>query len=143
MSKRVQNVKRPEHRDDPDYYFDSYKEFSWKFRVWLIVYGVSIPLTVLNNDQARSAIVQSPYGIYFVKASFVAVLIQILMAFTYKCCMWNCDRNARGKLPDESFWFKSSVWITENFWLEVVADLLALTAFSTSTWKLLGVISEA
>ncbi len=143
MRKRAQNAHTPEHRDDPDYYFESYKEFSWKFRVWLIVYGVSIPLTILNNDNARSAIVQSPCGMFYVKVSLVAVLIQILMAFTYKCCMWNCDRNARGRLADESFWLRSSVWITENFWLEVVADLLALTGFSASTWNLLGIISGA
>lgn len=142
MSTKKELAATPEHGTNPDYYYDSYKEFSWKFRVWLIAYGVSVPFIVLNNEKARVAVANSSCGITFLKISLIGVLIQIVMAFAYKCCMWNCDRNARGRLPDDSFWVKWSVWLTENFWVEVAGDLLSLGSFSVSTWELLSIVSK-
>lgn len=130
---------KPEHGNDKDYYYDSYKEFAWRFRIWLVVYGISVPFVVLNNESARNKVISSPGGLAFIQAALLVVLAQIAMTFAYKTCMWFCDSHAKGRLSTESTSLKLSNWFTEQYWIEAGVDLLSLVTFAYSTWQLLEI----
>ena len=134
--------RQPEHGDNKDYYYDSYKEFAWKFRLWLVAYGVSIPFVVLTNDKMRALVLNSPNCSYLLKMALVGALIQVALTWAYKTCMWYCDRHAKGALPARSCKYRLSAWFSEQYSVEVASDLASVTLFTISTFQLLDIVTS-
>lgn len=134
---------KDEHGDDKDYYYDSYKEFAWKFRLWLVAYGASIPFVVLTNDKMRALVINAPNGTCLLKMALIGVLIQVLLTWAYKSCMWYCDRHAKGALPAWSWKYKAAAWFSEKYSVEIAADAVSLLLFSVSTFQLLGIVAPS
>jgi hypothetical protein len=131
----------PEHGDDKDYYYGSYNAFAWKFRLWLVAYGVSIPFIVLTNDKMRALVVTKADGPYYLKMSLWGVVFQIFLTWSYKVCMWYCDRHAKGYLPVHSIKYKCATWFSEQFFIEILLDATSVTLFLISTFKLLEIVT--
>ena len=132
--------KKQEHQGDREYYFESYKEFAWRFRLWLVTYGAGIPVITLANKDIFVKVIDSKYGHIAMIFALIGVGIQILVTWIFKTCMWYCDREAKGELSEKSKRFRFSVWITENYWIEIVLDILTLVFYSSATCYLLSLI---
>jgi hypothetical protein len=135
MAKRKQ-----EHQNDREYYFESYKEFAWRFRLWLVTYGAGIPVITLANKDIFERIIDSRYGYIAMIFVLFGVGIQIFITWVFKTCMWYCDRQAKGELSEKSRRFRSAVWITENYWIEIILDFLTLVLYGSSTCYLIFLI---
>jgi len=133
-------MSKSEHGKNKDYYYDSYREFSWKFRLWLIAYGVSIPVIIISNKPLLDLIKCDKYGQLWIILTLFGVFVQVFLTWVFKLCMWYCDRHAKGAINSESKKYKISVWVSEQYFIEITADVLTLSLFTVSTYQLIKVV---
>ena len=131
---------KPEYQEDKEYYFDSYKEFAWRFRLWLVAYGAGLPAVILSNKDLLIRVSNSDSGYLAILFSLIGVGVQILITWIFKTCMWYCDRHAKGFLDAKSRRYVAAIWISDRYYLEVILDLLTLVLYGASTCLLLRVI---
>lgn len=133
-------ISKSEHGNNTDYYYDSYREFSWKFRLWLIAYGVSIPVIVISNKSLLDLIKCDKYGQLWIMLTLLGVFIQVFLTWAFKICMWYCDRHVKGAISSESNKYKISVWISEHYIIEILIDIVTLLLFTVSTYQLIKLV---
>ena len=114
-------------------YFEPYSHFARTLRIWFIAYGVGAPIAIFSNDtilqKLMAARVVQPAIWYF----FAGIAIQIVMAMMWRTSMWYqylAEDNADVKKTRRYRW---SLWASEQYWLEVIPDLLTLGAFAWAT----------
>jgi hypothetical protein len=115
-------------------YFGSYDSFSKILRTWLVAYGIGAP--VLFATQAGFSQLLIAHGI----AAKVIVLfvggagLQAIGAFIYKIVMWYLYYGENKEKFRTTWRYRSSHWLSEQVWLDVVFDGGAIVAFGYATW---------
>lgn len=125
---------------DSDYYYDSYKEFSWKFRLWVVAFGVSVPAVVLTNEKLLDRIRESSWGIAAIVLCFAGVIIQVLLTWVYKTSMWFGHQHLNKYIKKRNKHLRLSSRITHNYCIEFSVDLATLILFLTSTAILFSIV---
>jgi len=125
---------------NPDYYYDSYKEFSWKFRLWVVAYGVSTPVILLSKESNMDLIRDSPLGLWAIAGCMVGVLLQVALTWVYKTCMWYAHLNHTQEIRDDFWLYIWSEKISKMYWIEALVDLFTVLLFVGSTGVLLWLV---
>jgi hypothetical protein len=136
-------TKNPEHGNDREYYFESYKAFAWRFRLWLVAYGVGLPVVIVSSKELWAVVKASNCAHFALWMPLVGVGIQVFVTWVFKTCMWYCDRHAKNILPAKSLRYRTALWITDRYWLEVSLDLATLGFYVYSTFYFLRLLLKS
>jgi hypothetical protein len=114
-------------------YWQPYAEFAKTLRTWLVSYGIGALAVLVTQADLRARLVSSGRA-GAVGACFLgAVILQVVMAFVYKACMWQlylCELNVERR---HDWPHRVACAISEAFLAELFVDFasLALYAFGT------------
>lgn len=134
---------KPEHGDDREYYFESYKAFAWRFRLWLVAYGIGLPVVIVSNKELWAVVKTSCDARFVLWMPLIGLGIQVFVTWVFKTCMWYCDRYAKKVLPAESLYYRTALWITDRYYLEMILDFVTLGLYAYSTFVLLKLLLNA
>lgn len=108
-------------------------------RVWFIAYGIGGPAVFLTNETAGQRLLASGSGRAVAYAFLGGVVVQIALALLYKSAMWYLYLGEYEPKAKVSWLYKTSEWLSESYWIELVGDLVTLTLFGGATLRLLKV----
>ena len=114
-------------------YFEPYSHFARALRIWFIAYGVGAPIAVFSSDIILQKLMATRALGPAVWRFLVGIAIQIVMAMVWRTSMWYqylAEDDAELKKTRRYRW---SLWASEQYWLEVIPDLLTLGAFAWAT----------
>jgi len=126
-----------EKEEDKDYYYDSYKEFSWKFRLWLVAFGIGAPAALLSTSDAFKALKTDPNGKNYIYALFIGAGIQIILSWAHKWAMFWAHQKNHGHITEKSYRYSFASFITHADWIEVICDFLSAGLF---LYAILGIL---
>lgn len=136
MSENDQNKIDQEAKE----YHSAYAEGSRMFRTWLIAYGVGGPVLFLTQGGICLKIINSGEAAMIVYLFLFGVFLQVMIALINKWINWilyaYADSSERkSSIKEEIYGFADIV--SEQFWLDIAADLGSILAFGLATLKVL------
>jgi len=121
-------------------YFDAYSHFARTLRLWFIAYGVGAPIAICSSDRLLDAVVAARSLNPVVPLFFAGIAVQIMMAMIWRTALWYQYR-AEYKPNSMSTWrYRASCRISDQYWLEFLADLFTLVLFAYATWVAVSAI---
>jgi hypothetical protein len=120
---------------DEESFYKAYEEHSKVLRAWLVAYGVGAPVLFLTNDKLSSTLSASSAAPAIAGLFLAGVAVQVLLATVNKTAMWGCyyavrhPAKTRGRIR-----FRFAEWVSEQFWIDFVADIATLVLFGIATW---------
>jgi hypothetical protein len=115
---------------DGDAFFKVYEEYSKTLRTWLVAFGVGGPVLFLTNQAIAAKLAGSGYSAWIAGLFLVGVALQVTLAMLNKHAMWACHI-AASKPHDEHTRFEQwGEWISDQYWIDVIVDVLSLLVFS-------------
>ncbi len=121
-------------------YYNPYRDYAWRFRIWLVAFGVSAPIALLSNSAAYSTIKSSCAATAAIWMMFAGVLIQILLTWLYKWCMWILYMCEIGQIKIDDCRFRIAHDLSTSFLTEFILDLLTVLLFIAASAILLLVL---
>lgn len=121
-------------------YHAVYAEYSRTLRTWFVAYGVGGPVVILAQDKVASLVINSGYGWRIAAFFSTGVLLQILLALINKYAAYaNYAGEADADYRDR-WWFTFGAWISRQFLIDLVIDVLTAACFIYSTIAVLDVL---
>jgi uncharacterized protein YaaQ len=121
-------------------FYEAYEEHSKVLRTWLVAYGIGAPVVLLTNETAATKLVMSggfgAAGTLFL----VGVAAQVSLAALNKTVMWACYFAERHPEVKTHKRFRAAYWISEQFLIDFVVDVVTMALFAWATWMLFGVL---
>jgi hypothetical protein len=126
---------RPEH-------FAVYQDYNRVLRAWFVAYGIGAPVLFVSQDKVFAAVQLAWDRRWIISAFMAGVLAQILITAINKWSSWSVysgfDRPADAKKKRRH---KFARWVTRQFWIDVVCDLVSLGAFGYATTRVLFLLA--
>ena len=121
-------------------YHAVYAEYSRTLRTWFVAYGVGGPVVILAQDKVASLVINSGYRWRIAAFFSVGVLLQIILALINKYAAYaNYAGEADADYRDR-WWFRFGAWISRQFLMDLVIDVLTTVCFMYSTVKVLSIL---
>jgi len=121
-------------------YFSAYSEGAKMLRAWFIAYGVGGPVLFLTQEGISSRILESGQANFIVYLFLAGVLFQVVIALINKWVNWilyayanPSDKKSRTQKTS----YEVADVISEQFWLDMLADLGSIFTFGWATLKVL------
>ena len=121
-------------------YYRPYRDYAWRFRIWLVAFGVSTPIALLSNSAAYAAIKLSCAATAAIWMMLGGVLIQILLTWLYKWCMWTLYMCEIGQIKIDDSRFRIAHDLSTSFSIEFILDLATVLLFFASSAILLSIL---
>lgn len=126
-----------------DEYFDAYKEHSKTLRTWLVAYGIGAPVLFVTNATVAAKFTAAPPAVSIASFFLAGVVVQVLLAVLNKSVNW-ASYYAEGHTDASPKWlFAAARWVCDQFWIDLVLDLVSLVLFAIATWRSLQVLIAA
>jgi hypothetical protein len=118
-------------------FFQCYAGFSKTLRAWLVAYGIGAP-ALFASQNAFARLLQKTDLATTIFVTFLAgVALQVVAALIYKTCMWYMYWGASNAGFQKSLRYRLCGWVTEQYWLELLFDVGAITLFAWATVQVL------
>ena len=123
-------------------FFEPYSHYARTLRTWFVAYGIGGPAVIITHPDALSVVSKAGYAGMIGWLFMTGVTAQVIVAFFNKVAMWyvyygEVDQNFR---PTRRY--RLAEWFSEQFWPDVLMDIVSLIAFSTSTVMLFRVFTK-
>lgn len=129
--------------DDPEIFFKAYEDYGKTLRTWFVAYGIGGPVLLLTNETVRGHIAASGLAHPIGAAFLGAVAAQVVLAFLNKTVLWaNYFANLNSELADTRR-YRFAAWIAEQYWIDVIIDVLSMVLFGWATWAAFDIIANA
>ncbi len=128
---------------DGDYYFKVYEEHAKALRTWLVAYGIGGPVFLLTNEVASARIAQTGHARILAEAFLVAVALQVGLAALNKIIMWALYCGEVDPPFQTRRRYKVAAWLSEQFWIDLVVDVVSIVLFAWATYRALGILTGA
>lgn len=115
-------------------YFTVYEEHSKVLRTWLVAYGIGAPALFLTNERIAGLISAAGVGRRMAGLFLLGVALQVLLAALNKTVMWACYYAEGSPNDQEKRRFRLAYWISEQFWIDFLVDIVSLIGFGYATW---------
>lgn len=116
-------------------YFDAYASATTNLRTWLVAYGIGAPVLFLSNDGLWQALARAKCASCVGMLFLGGVASQVVIALINKFAMWFCYYGEIKPEFKSSRTYKVSDWISEQFWIDIILDLLSIGLFTVATYK--------
>ena len=114
-------------------YFEPYSHFARALRIWFIAYGVGGPIAIFSNGAVLEKLIAAKTLRPAVWLFFTGMAIQVLMAIIWRTSMWYQYLAEDTPKLKQTKRYRVSLWASEQYWLEMIPDLLTLAAFAWGT----------
>ena len=115
-------------------YYKAYEEHARTLKTWLVAYGVGALFLFVAHDKAWEKLAAAP-GTTLIMGLFIfGVGVQVLMSAINKTSMWACYFGEEKSSFKDSRRYKTASWVSEQFILDVVADIATIVAFGIATF---------
>jgi hypothetical protein len=125
----VMNMKKTEKED----YFPSYAAFAKLLRTWLVGFGIGVPILFCSQDAFSDILERPSMAITIIVMFLGGVVIQVIAALLYKTTMWYLYCGERDEEFKKSMRYDFFDWVSEQYWLEVLIDLITILLFAIAT----------
>ncbi len=117
-----------------------YSDFAKIFRLWLVAYGIGVPVILLPRENVILELKAVADGRRIIFSFFAGVFIQVALAWLYKLSMWWSYMWETNRLQEDSGKYKFIDWFTTAFWVEALADWFTIILYSYATLRILFII---
>ena len=130
---------RGKKREESGFY-SAYAGFAKILRSWLIGYGIGAPVILLAREWAFTKLTQHECVETVALLFGIGVGLQLIAAVVYKTAMWwlyigELDPEFRKKRRH-----KLSDWLSEQYWIEGLFDLISIGMYVWGTITVLSVL---
>lgn len=127
---------KPEEVDRKGHY-KVYDDYAKNLRMWFVAYGIGGPVLLLTQESISNKIAQSGYARNIVYGFLIGVLCQILLSLINKWNNWTIYSFSENENLMKKWRFKAADIISEQFWIDILLDILTVVAFGYATIKVL------
>jgi hypothetical protein len=120
---------------DKDSYFNAYQEYSKVLRTWFVVYGIGGPVLLLTNEALAKTLKASGESKSLAALFLAGVALQVTLAALNKFSMWGVYFGELKNAFKRTRRYRISYWFSEQFWVDLVVDVLTLLSFALATWR--------
>ena len=121
-------------------YHSAYSEGAKMLRAWFIAYGVGGPVLFLTQEGISLKILESGRAAFVVYLFLAGVSFQVVIALINKWVNWflyaYADPSEKKSWIQKTFYEVADV-ISEQFWLDILADVGSILTFGWATLKVL------
>ncbi len=119
--------------------FQNYADYAKAVRAWLVAYGIGGPVLFVTNEKLSERVAKSGYVGEIIALFLIGVALQILSAIINKWAAWFIYRGVGDAEYQDTRRYRFWCWVNEQTWIDIAADLLALSALGGATWRVLSV----
>ena len=124
--------------------WEAYAEWSKHLRTWLVAYGIGAPILFLSREEVWNVLSASPDRRIITVLFLGGVASQVFLATVNKWSSWGYYSVEQWPSSyANAWWAPLAKWLVNQFWLDVVVDLLTLGAFITATVLTLNLFAPA
>jgi len=114
-------------------FFEPYSYYARTLRTWFVAYGIGGPAVIITHPETL-AVVSEAGDAELIGGLFLAgVAAQVLVAFFNKVTMWYVYYGEVETEFKTTRRYRLADWFSEQFWPDIVMDLVSLIAFGIST----------
>jgi len=114
--------------------WDSYAEWSKHLRTWLVAYGIGAPILFLSRNEIWDVLAASPDRRLITKLFLGGVALQVALATVNKWSSWGYYSSVQwAETYGKAWWAPLAGWLVDQFWIDLLVDILTLAAFVTAT----------
>jgi hypothetical protein len=114
-------------------FYEAYASFSRTLRGWLIAYGVGGPVLFATQPALGERLAQTGFAHEVTLMFMAGVAVQIFAALVYKTAMWYAYVGELEPAFQDTLRFRVASWLSDQFWLEMLFDLLTIGLFAAAT----------
>lgn len=124
-------------------FYQAYSDHAKILRTWLVAYGIGAPVLLVTNERIAASLSVSRRAREIALCFLVGVALQVILATVNKATMWMLYRGEGSEEFRGRMRYRVSDWLSEQFWIDFVADVLAMALFAYATFRaFLVVIAE-
>ena len=132
-----------EAESDSTSYYRAYEGYEKTLRTWFVAYGIGAPILLLTDEAVRDAFTHSAQGRRIGGAFLVGVAVQVLLAIVNKTVAWANYYAATRPTVQGEWKYRTASWLSEQFWIDAIADLATVLLFGWATWTAFAVVTAA
>ena len=145
LRRRKELEPEPRNQDLVKEYHDLYIYHGRVLRTWLVAYGVGAPAVLLTRDSAWNALREYENAPLLAGLFFLGVLAQVVITLVNKTVNWLVyNAEDTPDLKKTSRWWDYVDVLSEQYWLDVLADVVSIVSFIWATaWLITRVLFSA
>lgn len=120
--------------------FKSYMEYNKVLRTWFVAFGIGGPALLLVNEKIAQRLAEAKSLRLIASLFLVGAAAQVLGAFINKTVNWFVYRGAIDEGTSPSCCCKLAEKIADQFWIDILLDIITIGCFGWATWKMLCVL---
>lgn len=125
-------------RGEADGHFQNYAEYARILRTWLVAYGIGGPVLLVTNLAFADRLAKSGHVDAIGYLFLLGVALQVLLALVNKWCAYATYAATRDPKLEVRPVYRLMGWVNDQIWIDVVLDLLSVTAFAWGTLLIVG-----
>ena len=115
--------------------YEKYSEYNKILRSWFIAFGIGGPALFLTNKEVRDELISKTQMESVAFLFLVAVFIQVVAAYVNKSTNWYVYMGGEKQHLKDTRWYKFNRWLIDQFWIDIVLDLVTLSLFAVAAGK--------
>src|SRR6266545_2343522 len=108
----------------------AYLEYNKILRSWFVAFGVGGPALFLINESAANHLIDSGQLGTVAALFLVGTGAQVGGTLVNKICNWYVYRGASDRQYQSNVRYKISVWLVQQFWIDIALDLTTIATFA-------------
>lgn len=139
---REPNEQDDEHDDDGVGSFQTYLEYNQVLRTWFVAFGVGGPVLFLINKDIATRLAAAHELKCIVELFLIGVSAQVFGALLNKFSNLYLYGAAIDKKMITSLFVRFARWWVDQFWIDLVFDVITFSVFGYAAWQLLTVFAK-
>ena len=134
------------HREEGDEYDSSgsyaqYAEYNKVLRTWFVAFGIGGPALFLVNEGVARQLAAVGYLKYVATLFLIGAGAQVFGAFINKVANWYVHQGFTSEGGSRALKHRFAAWVVDQFWVDVVLDLVTICVFGYAAWLMLAVLA--
>lgn len=114
--------------------WEAYAEWSKHLRTWLVAYGIGAPILFLSRKEVWDVLAASPERRLITMLFLGGVALQVVLATVNKWSSWGYYSAEQWPATyAKAWWAPVAGWLVDQFWIDLLVDVLTLVAFIAAT----------
>lgn len=97
-------------------------------------------MLLLTNERIATALAQSGQARLIAVCFLVGVALQVVLAAINKSTMWILYWGQQSEVLRETRRYRIADWISEQFWIDFLVDIAAMTLFAYATYCAFAIV---
>jgi hypothetical protein len=119
--------------------FLTYFEYNRVLRTWFVAFGIGGPALFLVNENVARRLAEARELELVVVLFLIGAAAQVLGALTNKVANWYVYLSSVDEAFASTVRYRVAEWLVEQFWIDIVLDVVTIAVFGWAAWLLLTV----